>query len=88
LGVEANIILLLSIKLCVKNKVLQWKKYILLPNLIFQSLIFIPEKMKKAKLFFNFLSAADMMFSLVAVLFTHKVVATPFTAKVPFSPRR
>jgi hypothetical protein len=45
--------------------------------------------MKKAKLYFNFLSAADKAFSMVAVLFTTiKVVTLPVTIRVPFSPRR
>ncbi|MGZ4035853.1 MAG: hypothetical protein ACXVPU_17430 [Bacteroidia bacterium] len=44
--------------------------------------------MKKAKLSFNFFSAADKMFSMVAVLFTVKIAATPVAIRVPFSPRR
>ena len=44
--------------------------------------------MKKAKLFSNFLSAADKMFSMVAVLFTFKIAATPVAIRVPYAPRR
>jgi len=45
--------------------------------------------MKKAKLHFNFLSAADKMFSRIAVLFIPKVVALiPVATKVPHNPRR
>jgi len=50
--------------------------------------LFIQIEMKKAKLYFNFLSAADKMFSMVAVLFTVKVTAIPVVIRVPFSPRR
>lgn len=44
--------------------------------------------MKKAKLFFDFLSAADKAFSMVAVLFISNIVASPVTMRVPFFPRR
>jgi hypothetical protein len=45
--------------------------------------------MKKVKLHFNFLSAADKMFSKIAVLFIPKVVTlAPVTTKVPHNPRR
>ena len=44
--------------------------------------------MKKVKLSFDFLSAADKMFSGIAVLFTVKVAATPVAIRVPYFPRR
>lgn len=44
--------------------------------------------MKKAKLFFNFLSAADTLFGTIAVLFSIKVTPAPVVTRVPFSPRR
>jgi hypothetical protein len=44
--------------------------------------------MKKAKLYFNFLSAADKVFSVVAVLFIQTVAFPVFATRVPFSPRR
>jgi len=44
--------------------------------------------MKKVKLSFDFLSAADKMFSMVAVLFTSKIAATPVAIRIPYRPRR
>ncbi len=44
--------------------------------------------MKKVKLSYDFLSAADKMFSMVAVLFTVKVAATPVAIRVYYFPRR
>ena len=44
--------------------------------------------MKKIKLYLNFFSAADKVFSTTAVLFTSVVVSSPYTAIVPFAPRR
>ncbi|CAN5329545.1 hypothetical protein BH10BAC1_BH10BAC1_07130 [soil metagenome] len=44
--------------------------------------------MKKVKLYFDFLSAADKMFSVIAVLFTFKIVASPAAIRVSYFPRR
>lgn len=44
--------------------------------------------MKKVKLSFDFLSAADKMFSMVAVLFTVMIAASPVAIKIPYCPRR
>jgi hypothetical protein len=44
--------------------------------------------MKKVKLPFNFLSAADKAFSIIAVLFAVKIATIPVAIRVPFSSRR
>lgn len=44
--------------------------------------------MKKVKLNFDFLSAADKMFSTIAVLFTFQIAASPAPMRVPYFPRR
>ncbi|MEW6467445.1 MAG: hypothetical protein AB1458_00895 [Bacteroidota bacterium] len=43
--------------------------------------------MKKAKLKFNFFSAADKVFSAIAVLFI-PALSAPVCSKVPYFPRR
>jgi hypothetical protein len=44
--------------------------------------------MKKVKLSFDFLSAADKMFSSIAVLFTPVIATTPVAIRIPYYPRR
>ncbi|MFL5765851.1 MAG: hypothetical protein ACJ77K_18030 [Bacteroidia bacterium] len=48
----------------------------------------LKKEMKKEKLHFDFLSAADKVFSMVAVLFTSKATTSPSVVRVPFFPRR